>query len=238
MASWKRPIAAFVLAAASAGLTPRGMAQVPPRKSIQQNFDGPYLACRTAAALQENKGPLDLGVRIATKDLRLAGAFRQALDFWSRIVDMRWHEVDDDACSIVLLDGGTELFDDGLWARSHLPAWPDFKGRVAFDGRLVPCIPDADLYATAVHEVGHLLGLRHNPQPTSIMYARADEFHPALFIDRDDLAGVAAHHKLRRPLAEMAPTLVLAPVIFVKDTASLAVQGREARFSPRRPLSP
>ena len=52
-----------------------------------------------------------------------------------------------------------------------------------------------ETYLTAVHEIGHLLGLKHNPNPSSVMYY-LDLEGPEV-VDITDLAALASHHKLR-----------------------------------------
>jgi predicted Zn-dependent protease len=51
------------------------------------------------------------------------------------------------------------------------------------------------MYLTAVHEIGHMLGLRHNPNPESVMYY-IDLEGPEV-LDAYDLKSLAAHHTLR-----------------------------------------
>lgn len=80
-----------------------------------------------------------------------------------------------------------------LAARAQLPNAAGFQGRVAFN-------PAADLsademYLMAVHELGHLLGLQHNPSAWSVMYFLGLEGPVAL--DLSDLAVLTQHHKLR-----------------------------------------
>jgi hypothetical protein len=51
------------------------------------------------------------------------------------------------------------------------------------------------LYRIAVDEIGHMLGLRHNPDIRSLMYSL--DLDCSDLLDADDLAALAAHHKLR-----------------------------------------
>jgi predicted Zn-dependent protease len=55
------------------------------------------------------------------------------------------------------------------------------------------------MYLTAVHEIGHMLGLRHNPNPSSVMYYI--DLEGSEVLDSCDLTSLAAHHKLRIDLA-------------------------------------
>jgi len=51
------------------------------------------------------------------------------------------------------------------------------------------------MYGTAVHEIGHLLGLKHNRNCRSVMYFLNVNGTEAL--DRDDILELRKHHQLR-----------------------------------------
>jgi hypothetical protein len=64
------------------------------------------------------------------------------------------------------------------------------------------------MYVTAVHEIGHVLGLTHNPNPDSVMYY--SDLGGREILDDADLTALAAHHRLRlgygdRPIAVTRP---------------------------------
>jgi hypothetical protein len=48
-------------------------------------------------------------------------------------------------------------------------------------------------YTTAIHEIGHLLGLRHNRNPRSVMFYL--DVHQDAVLDRRDLRVLARLHK-------------------------------------------
>jgi hypothetical protein len=50
-------------------------------------------------------------------------------------------------------------------------------------------------YTIAVHELGHLLGLPHNPSAKSVMYYL--NLDGLILLDTVDLAELCARHKLR-----------------------------------------
>src|SRR3954470_14118380 len=64
---------------------------------------------------------LNLGVRFSTTDRELAAAFARAMNFWSTILDLEWHQEDTRDCSIQLVDGKTDLFRRGEVARAQIP---------------------------------------------------------------------------------------------------------------------
>jgi hypothetical protein len=56
-------------------------------------------------------------------------------------------------------------------------------------------LPADELFVTAVHELGHLLGLQHSSNASSVMYFLA--LDGPVFLDSADLAALATRHRLR-----------------------------------------
>jgi len=136
---------------------------------------------------------MDLGVRLSTSNRELSAAFARAMDFWSGILDMRWHLEDGRNCAIQIVDGEPGLFKPAEAARAQFPGSPAFQGWIAFNPRIT--LSADELFSVAIHEIGHVLGLQHSPNAYSVMYFLALEGPVAL--DDGDLAALAAHHKLR-----------------------------------------
>lgn len=136
---------------------------------------------------------MNLGVRFSTADAGLAADFARAMDFWAAILDMEWHEEDSRDCSIQIVDGEPGLFPSAEVARAQFPGRPAFQGWIAFNPK--KDLPRSERYLVAVHELGHLLGLAHNPSARSVMYYLCLE--GAVLLDAADLAALAAHHRLR-----------------------------------------
>jgi len=53
----------------------------------------------------------------------------------------------------------------------------------------------AEIYATAVHEMGHILGLRHNSNIHSVMYFLDIDGSEGL--DAQDILALSGHHQLQ-----------------------------------------
>ena len=159
------------------------------------NWTANYPTCARHAELLKH-GPMSLGVRLATANPALAQQFKAALDFWATILDLDWHEDNSENCSIELVDGQRDLFEpepENMAARSQFPDRRGFQGWIVFNPA-VPLSP-TELYRISVHEIGHMLGLRHNPNTLSLMYGLDLDCSESL--DAVDLAALASHHKLR-----------------------------------------
>ncbi len=178
------------------------------------NWNGEYSPCDRHSELLE-KRHLKLGVRFATSNPQLAAEFARALDFWATVLDMEWREDNSRNCSIQIVDGHPDLFIQGQVARAHLPDRSGFQGWIAFNPNISQ--PPNDMFLTAVHELGHLLGLRHNSSAWSVMYyLQVDE---PLVLNNADLNELAAHHKLRVSRLDQ-PLRVTAPVFNAADGRS------------------
>jgi hypothetical protein len=146
---------------------------------------------------------VDLGVRISTSNAVLEREFKRAMDFWLQVLDIDWHEVASEDCSIQLVDGTPDVFafDGGCScasARSQFPGEPGFQGWIAFNPMLASTT--GEMFRDSVHEIGHLFGLHHNPDISSVMFFSG--FGQDAFLDIGDLKALAAMHKLRRGILE------------------------------------
>ena len=155
-------------------------------------WTGPYPQCDGYAEVLKRE-PMNLGVRFSTSNPKLTVAFARAMSFWGSILEMNWHEENSRACAIQVIDGDLSLFRPGEVARAQFPGTPAFQGWIAFNPSV--SLPANDLFLTAVHELGHLLGLPHSSNPSSAMYFLA--LDGPVFLDSADLAALAARHRLR-----------------------------------------
>jgi len=155
------------------------------------NWTGNYPRCDGHAELLKQEH-MKLGVRISTSDPNLAAAFVRAVNFWATVIDMEWHEESGPNCSIQIVVGDRRLFRPGEVARAQFPGNPAFQGWIAVKqttGR-----SEDELFQVAVHELGHILGLPHNPSARSVMYFLC--LDGPVWLDGFDLAALAARHKL------------------------------------------
>jgi predicted Zn-dependent protease len=136
---------------------------------------------------------MSLGVRFATSKAQVAAAFAHAMDFWADVLDMEWHIESGRQCGIQVVDGHPGLFDSAQAARAQFPTARSFQGWIAFNPRMT--LPNQALFTTAVHEIGHLLGLSHSANPSSVMYFLY--LDSPVCLDSADVSVLAAHHKLR-----------------------------------------
>lgn len=147
---------------------------------------------------------MEIAVWMNSSNAALVIRFSHALDFWADILDMTWHIRNDSTCSIQIVDGDKSLFSsDVIAARSQFIDKKLFQGSIAFNPRCR--MNTVDIYVTAIHEIGHVLGLRHNPNPNSVMYFLNPEYPPSL--DKSDLASLVKHHKVRNRLGTLAARL-------------------------------
>jgi hypothetical protein len=157
------------------------------------DWSGNYSPCDRHGELLKHER-MSLGVRISTSNPVLAAQFLRAMNFWARVLDMDWHEENSQDCSIQLVDGGSDLFKDTVHAaRAQFPDQPAFQGWIAFNPNMD--LSETELYLTSVHELGHMLGLPHNPSAQSVMFYLSLE--DSVSLDSSDLTSLAAHHKLR-----------------------------------------
>ena len=191
------------------------------------DWSGNYLPCDRHQEVLKREH-MNLGVRFSTADAGLAADFARAMNFWATILDMEWHEEDSRGCSIQIVDGVPGLFPSTEVARAQFPGRPAFQGWIAFNPKRD--LPSSERYLVAVHELGHLLGLAHNPSARSVMYYLC--LDGAVLLDAADLAALAAHHRLRAGRPDTALTVAAPSRPSVPDPRPDAYSRREAGARP------
>jgi hypothetical protein len=162
--------------------------------AVPANWTGHYAACDHHNDLLSRRY-VDLGVRFSTTNPALTEEFKRALNFWSGVLDLDWHEVNSEACAVQLVDGSASLFNfcACLSAKAQLPDRPGFQGWIAFNPRMK--LTRQQMFVDSVHEIGHLLGLAHNPDDNSVMFYFGTD--RTVSLDATDLDALAARHQLR-----------------------------------------
>jgi Matrixin len=111
----------------------------------------------------------DIGVKIDVSDPAWAAAFRRALVFWNKVLDVNFYEENNiKACALRITDGPLEMFGGGFTAFAQFADLDGFEAKIV----VLPQVPlsPAGKFVNAVHEIGHILDLKHNPDPKSVMY--------------------------------------------------------------------
>jgi len=111
----------------------------------------------------------DIGVKIDVSDPAWAAAFRRALVFWNKVLDVNFHEENNiNACALRITDGPLVMFGGGYTAFAQFTDLDRFEAKIV----VLPQVPlsRAGKFVNAVHEIGHIVDLRHNPDPKSVMY--------------------------------------------------------------------
>jgi hypothetical protein len=168
------------------------------------NWAGDFSHCNHRFELLKHD-PMDLGVKISTSNPELAAAFRRAMSFWAKVLYMQWHEDASSSCAVQLVDGTPAVLQRNIVARSQFTEWDNFQGWIAFNPKAP--LSDTEMYLTAVHEIGHMLGLKHNPSARSVMYYL--DLDGSEVLDRRDLTALASRHKLR--LSSLAEPVAVNP---------------------------
>jgi hypothetical protein len=139
---------------------------------------------------------MHIGVRLDISNAIAAEALRKALRFWATVLDVDFYEDPTQSCALALVDAtGDILTENNDVARAQFTDWDNFQGWIAFDPYISEYMTSDEIYATAIHELGHIFGLVHNPHSSSVMfYIDADN---SSVLDETDIAALKAKHTLR-----------------------------------------
>jgi hypothetical protein len=166
----------------------------------QSNWTSAAVPC---AKYDDLRNPVlgDIGVKIDATE-PWADGFRRALSFWNTVLAANFHEETNlSACAVRIIDGGPDILNGAMVARSQLTDLDSFRGEIAVSAGAAKEMSSGEMYGTAVHELGHMLGLKHNPSSQSVMYFLNVNGTEAL--DREDILNLSARHKLS---ASVVPT--------------------------------
>jgi Matrixin len=136
----------------------------------------------------------DIGVKIDANE-PWADGFRKALCFWNDVLAANFHEETNlSACAIRVINGGPDILNNGIVARSQLTGRNNFRGKIAVSPGAATAMSTDEVYVAAVHELGHMLGLKHNASSRSVMYFL--NLNGAEILDSKDILDLSSHHKL------------------------------------------
>ena len=141
-----------------------------------------------------NVGHMNIGVNFDIPDPLIRQQFRHAMDFWASVLDMEWHSDETPRCAIRVSYGTPDVFDSDDIAQADDPDLDTFRGDVAFNAAYA--MTPVDAYSVCIHEIGHLLGLDHNPNPISVMHAVGVKGGEKL--ELADLSALSARHRMRQ----------------------------------------
>jgi hypothetical protein len=171
----------------------------------EANWTGPYKPCLNSGELKKT-GHMTVGVRYDITDRVVIQQFHRAFDFWVKVLDADSHDEPSTSCAIAIVDATPEilLHNRAVVARAQLPDRLNFNGWIAVDPKASTYLSDAEAIAVWIHEIGHLLGLKHNPSPRSLMFYL--DVDGSSKLDSADLCALDALHALRRvPMMALRP---------------------------------
>ncbi len=180
------------LLAASLGWAAGAPARV--REKPRSNWTSADAPCAKYDDLR-NRFLGDIGVKIDVAE-PWADGFRRALRFWSTVLAANFHEVTDlNACDVRIINGDPSILNHAVIARSQIPGWGNFNGKIAVSAGAAKELNSSEIYGTAVHELGHILGLSHNADSRSVMYPLNVDGTEGL--DSKDIMDLSRWHELR-----------------------------------------
>lgn len=171
----------------------------PERQEAQSNWTSSDAPC---ANFEDMRKPVigDIGVEIDAAD-PWADGFRQALRFWNTVLMANLHEEDNlNACSVRIIDGDPSIVNRTVAARSQITDWANFRGKIAVSRAAAKDMNSSEIYASAVHELGHMLGLKHNASSRSVMYFL--DLSGTEVLDRNDILELSRRHALQAAISD------------------------------------
>jgi hypothetical protein len=151
----------------------------------------------------------DIGVKIDANQA-WADGFRKALSFWNAVLVANFHEETNlSACVIRIINGSPDILNNGMVARSQLTGRDNFRGKIAVSRGAATAMSSDEIYGAAVHELGHMLGLKHSASSRSVMYFLNVDGTEVL--DSMDILDLSSHHKLCVNSGQVAQTSVRVP---------------------------
>jgi hypothetical protein len=169
----------------------------PGRQKSQSNWTSADAPCMK---FDDMRKPVigDIGVEIDAAD-PWANGFRRALRFWNTVLVANFHEENNlNACSVRIIDSDLGIVSRTVAARAQITDWANFRGKIAVSRAAAKDMNSAEIYASAVHEIGHMLGLKHNASGRSVMYYL--DLSGTEVLDSIDIRELGRRHALREAI--------------------------------------
>jgi hypothetical protein len=164
------------------------------------NWTGPYRPCINHAEVLR-RDHMNIGVRFDATDPITVTAVRRALVFWSTVLDVKFHDSVSSECALAIVEAsGDILTENNEVARAQFVDWDRFEGWIAFDPHISEYMSAQEVYATAVHELGHVFGLHHNMHASSVMFFADVDVDTSAVLDDVDLRSLRTYHAVRASL--------------------------------------
>ena len=165
----------------------------------RSNWTSPEAPC---ANYDDLRKPVigNIGVKIDVSG-PWADGFRRALRFWNTVLAANFYEETNlNACSVRIIDGDAGIVSRTVAARSQIADWGNFQGKIAVSRAAAKDMNSAEIYASAVHELGHMLGLKHNANSRSVMYFL--NLQGTEVLDSRDILELSRRHAIRPVIGE------------------------------------
>jgi hypothetical protein len=130
--------------------------------------------------------------------------------FWNAVLVANFHEETNlSTCAIRVIKGGPDILNSGMAARSLFTGRGKFRGKIAVSPGAATAMSRDEMYGAAIHELGHMLGLKHNASIRSVMYFL--NVNGTEVLDGKNMSDLSSHHKLRANSGQLVQTSVRVP---------------------------